>query len=421
MPITRRQSKMTEEELLALQAQIKEREKKLLDEARQLELNKKQAETAINNEWEKLRRSQGQPDPNLANLIQKIDSMQSEINKLAQVNHDRESQATNSINRPSTSSTLPIGQLASRNSDSGILTGNISTLHVDNRENSIGLKDVLNTIPNFNGQEISVFHFSRACERARDMLPRNLEFSLVQLIINKLKGHAYQLVQDQDFKTITELITLLKNTFAPQKTANQYRGELGNLYQGPLESVMDYAGRTKDLKAGLIDCELQTRGNISADFKREIDREIIESFVNGLKPQTRVTLRLDGYTDLNDAVAKAVRIAKTLADERKRYDSINPPRGNRFEGNRNVNNYGQRNDTGLNANAVPYVPARSNENTNQTTPKTCSYCGKLGHEKERCFKLTRPGTSQQNNQGQINFLGAERVEADAPSASQTSN
>jgi len=35
------------------------------------------------------------------------------------------------------------------------------------------LKDVIANIPNYDGYKISVFQFSRACERARDLLPRS--------------------------------------------------------------------------------------------------------------------------------------------------------------------------------------------------------------------------------------------------------
>jgi hypothetical protein len=44
---------------------------------------------------------------------------------------------------------------------------------------ALKLKDVASNIPTYNGYKISVFQFSRACERARDLLPSVQEPQLV--------------------------------------------------------------------------------------------------------------------------------------------------------------------------------------------------------------------------------------------------
>lgn len=409
MPITRsgrmaEERRMTEDELMALQARLVEKEKLLQQEAHKLESDKRQAELAINVEWEKARQSRQNPD--ISKLLERMDTMQGEIGKMTalyvQTNIQKETSRPRERNE--------------------ILTSN------QPRENVIGLKDVLNTIPYFNGQDISVFHFSRACERARDMLPQNLEFSLVQMIINKLKGHAYQLIQDIDLQTVNELITQLKNTFAPRKTINQYKGELGNIHQNPGESVMDYAGRLKEIKAGLLDCERQTRGETTQATKMEIEQDSIESFVNGLMSQTRIYLKIDGYTNLNDAISKAVRISKTLEIEKKRYGSkFDNSRNNMNQ--RNNNNIGPqrfdrnetRRDEKLNPNAVPYTPRNSVPiQNNNYIRKICSYCNIPGHERSQCRKLayrdSQPSTSgvKKENRQQINFLEEGHIQPDPP-------
>lgn len=433
MPITRsgkmsEGKRMTEEELLAFQTQLIEREKLLQNEAHKLESSRKQAEQTINAEWEKVRQSKQNPD--ISKILERMENMQGEMSRLSTL-YNRQNVQSETPQPPQ----LP--QIK-----------NIETSLNIPKENTIGLKDVLSTIPNFTGYDISVFHFSRACERARDMLPRNLEFSLVQMTLNKLKGHAFQLLQDIDVQTIEELITQLKNTFAPRKTINQYKGELGNIHQNPGESVMEYAGRLKDIKAGLLDCERQTRGEITNFTKNEVDQDSLESFVNGLLSQTRIYLKIEGYANLNDAISKAVRISKTLETERKRF-------GNKFDNARNDsnqrnmrynqgnNNYNQRNNNygpqriernepqrekRLNPNAVPYAP-RNNAPTqnNNFTPKICSYCNIQGHDRSQCRKLAyrnaQPSTSGVNkdNTRPINFLEEGQIEPDPPPELQTLN
>jgi len=59
------------------------------------------------------------------------------------------------------------------------------------QQSFLKIKDVITNIPNYDGYKISVFQFSAAGKRARDLLPISQESQLVQLIINKLEGDAY--------------------------------------------------------------------------------------------------------------------------------------------------------------------------------------------------------------------------------------
>lgn len=94
----------------------------------------------------------------------------------------------------------------------------------------IRLKDVAESIPRYDGHKMSVFQFCKTCEKALDLVPRAQEYYLVQLIINKLQGHAYQAVEGSDIRFVSELTRRLKHVFGPNKSLDQYRGELGNAY-----------------------------------------------------------------------------------------------------------------------------------------------------------------------------------------------
>jgi len=91
-------------------------------------------------------------------------------------------------------------------------------------------------------------------ERARDLLPISQKSQLVQLIINKLEGDAYRVVEESNFTFVTDLTDKLKIIFAPNKSVSQYRlcDELVNIYKLP-ETNLKYVGRIKDLRIALID------------------------------------------------------------------------------------------------------------------------------------------------------------------------
>lgn len=107
---------------------------------------------------------------------------------------------------------------------------------------------------------MTVFQFSQACERALRLIPDHQEPHLVQLIMGRLQGHAYTILQDANYLTVEPLLRKLKRIFGPNKTLNQYRGELGNAYMRPNESVLDYIGRIKELQTAIIGCKTEQRG-----------------------------------------------------------------------------------------------------------------------------------------------------------------
>jgi len=80
--------------------------------------------------------------------------------------------------------------------------------------------------------DIKCLYFnSKICERALNLILHQQEPYLIQLIINKLQGHAYTAIEGMTFHTLSHMIHHLKKIFGPNKSLNifQYRRELGNL------------------------------------------------------------------------------------------------------------------------------------------------------------------------------------------------
>lgn len=198
-----------------------------------------------------------------------------------------------------------------------------SVISFDNGPGPIRIKDALETIPIFDGYKPSVFQFLRACERARNMLAEEQEPYLVRLIANKLRGHALLAIEDnqQNIESMEELADRLRDMFAPYKTVNQYRGDLGNNYKRPGEHILDYIGRVREIRLAIIDATKKALGRVSRDKQREIDQDTLESFCNGLPSEILIRLKIERYRDLEDAYLKAVRIAQQIKQEKERYRS----------------------------------------------------------------------------------------------------
>lgn len=152
---------------------------------------------------------------------------------------------------------------------------------------TLKLKDVIINIPMYDGYKISVFQFSRTCERARDLLSSVQEPELVQLmnkLMNKLEGDAYQAVEENFYTCVVDLLDKLKAIFAPNKSIAQYRGKLANIYKLPNETILKYAGRIKDLRVAMQDGNRRQGNGINRTFNEELNAEVLEVFthINGL-------------------------------------------------------------------------------------------------------------------------------------------
>ncbi|KOC71215.1 hypothetical protein WH47_06137 [Habropoda laboriosa] len=156
------------------------------------------------------------------------------------------------------------------------------SIHDNTPVDSFTLKEALATIPTFNGTE-SVLTFTRACTRARDLVPPSAEATLTRLITTHLRGRAATAVEDERYINIADLCTRLKKVFGPQKTVDHYRGDMANIYMREEEHILDYIARVKDIRNAIIDCDASTIA--------EIDNLTVDCFTRGIIPQLRSGLR----------------------------------------------------------------------------------------------------------------------------------
>lgn len=267
-------------------------------------------------------------------------------------------------------------------------------------QSPIRLKDIADSIPKFDGQKISVFQFSKICERALDLIPSHHEPYLVQLILSKLQGHAYTVIEGSIYDNVNQLLRKLKQIFGPNKSLNQYKGELGNAYMRHNETIFDYIARIKELRTAIIDIEKEMNIHLDRWIIDTIDQDCLDSFINGLPSELLIRVKIEGYTSLDDAFTKAIQLSKTLETENIRRKSSFPtkqpppprqdtptqaPRPNpniSFPINPSPRSILQRPQEPF---IKPLIPGQPGPNA--PADDSCRYCKQAGHFIDNCQKL----------------------------------
>lgn len=298
----------------------------------------------------------------------------------------------------------------------------------------IRFKDVIDSIPRYDGHKLPVFQFSKICERALKLISPQQEPYLIQLIINKLQGHAYTAVEGMNFHTVSCLTGHLKKIFGPNKSLNQYRGELGNLYMLPNEDIFGYIERVKELRTAIIDGEVDISGNLLPQDEDRIDHECLDAFINGLSSDLLVRLRLEGrYSNLNDAIALAIQLSKTLEAESRRKKPVYPTRSSppspRVDLPRATNNPSSSQQPSTANPRTPNVPyykggpfikplVPGQPGPNYPEVKICRYCKTPGHLINECRKLAYRQAYLRDATGPS--IGSDNLSGNAPSVPGTS-
>lgn len=240
------------------------------------------------------------------------------------------------------------------------------------------LRDALELVPKYDGHNIPVWQFARACKRAKESIPLVDEASFVCMLRNKLTHHAYLAVEDETHPTVEKFLDCLKRVFGPGKSSNYYRGQLSMAYKKQNEHILDYIARIKDLKAAIIEGDQNTLGRTLSELElTSIESFALEAFYEGLPREYRIELRAEGYSNFADACSKILVINRRLEREDSRYKNLRT----------------SRNDP-----SSPFPPTRilqrgspafSNNAPVSSEPagrKICSYCKNIGHLIHECRK-----------------------------------
>ncbi|KYN01709.1 hypothetical protein ALC62_07494 [Cyphomyrmex costatus] len=174
----------------------------------------------------------------------------------------------------------------------------------------VSFREVTESVPYFDGYNIPLSRFTRACRRAREIIPPNAERDLTKLLINKLGHRAYYAVEDEPCDSIIDLIDLLTGAFGPPGAVDKYRGEISTIYMKPKERILDYISRVKDLRTAIIDAERRERRYLDPYFITQIDDLTTRSFIDGLPFEYRIQMGSEARMTHTGAFAAAKAISK---------------------------------------------------------------------------------------------------------------
>ena len=173
----------------------------------------------------------------------------------------------------------------------------------------VSLRDALEVVPIFAGDNISLDQFIEGCREAKDMLPAGTESNLTKLIKTKVKGKARKCVSGGQYRSVEDKIDSLKRVYSLNKSVYQLQVELGNIYQWDSEKVNSYATRVRELGEKILDAhKANNNDRIDANFQAPLDSDIQDCYLRGLK--TEIESRLQGVHNFKDTVKKRSRNRK---------------------------------------------------------------------------------------------------------------
>ena len=147
----------------------------------------------------------------------------------------------------------------------------------------LSLKDALDLIPRFNGQNISLTQFLDGCQEALSILPNEYETELAKLIRMRLYGDALNSVRGQNFKEISEISEFLETIYGSAKTFHDGEGELARIKQKGNESVIVYLNRLKEIESEIFKAAKREKRFTERDeYKTELESDCIKFFLKGL-------------------------------------------------------------------------------------------------------------------------------------------
>lgn len=183
----------------------------------------------------------------------------------------------------------------------------------------ITMRDALAYIPKFDGSNMSVSQFIRACQRALNILGPLNQRTFLELLRGKFDGIARTVVDNLDYQSISELESSLRDMFDPLCTASQYKAALQNIVINTNEHIASYINRVQTLYLDIINAETRECQEISNFEKFRIETDAIDAFLRGLPLPLRMQCMCQSRDTLPQVYKAATEAYKLFLRDSKRF------------------------------------------------------------------------------------------------------
>jgi len=246
------------------------------------------------------------------------------------------------------------------------------------------IRDALEAVPSFDGDNIAFTHFVEGCEEALSMIAPSQEIILVRAIRNKLKGDAHRSILGKVFSSLQGLVEFLRSKYGPRETVYEAQARLAYICQKGDEKVSSYANRVREIGKRIIDAQKRQSNDISQDFKKSIEEHLKICFLRGLNPE--ITISKEGTFE---------ELESRAIDAERELEAVKMIRQIVLGGKSDSKNAGHA--------PVHRVGAE---------PTTCQYCHKIGHTADRCRLINHNQLGRNflpnSRSGQTNFASNNR-------------
>lgn len=167
------------------------------------------------------------------------------------------------------------------------LATNLSNLTIDMADpvpQTISVKTAMECIPRFDGKNLDIRDFIKACKAARRLVPTFPEATFIIFITTKLFGNAATVVSEQNYETLNDLYASLTRIFGEFKSSNSLQGELATLRQTSNETVSEFGCRVIDILNALTEkTAIENDAAVAQVLTIHYQNTAVTSFVRGLK------------------------------------------------------------------------------------------------------------------------------------------
>lgn len=294
--------------------------------------------------------------------------------------------------------------------------------------NMVSLEVAKDLLIKFDGTKPKLFEFIDNCDEAMNIIKTELKPTLLTIIKTKLTDNARFLIRNREFNDWKSLKTLLIETYADNRTMNQWQLELNSCKQNFNESISSYSNKIEN-------CYIKLVNSLDKDLTKDgreactklLKTQALNVFISGLQKDISILIKSQRPSSLEEAISLALAEEQELKskNEIQKYQSVNhnnakfcnfcnKPGHTSFycrsrKDTQHVRHYQTRQSNNFSQSSKSFNQSSnmvnpSNSNFSRARMKSCNYCKKPGHEIHECRKLQyiNQMRSNPNSQNSIN-------------------